>query len=280
MMDQFSAIFDNLAAKMEQAAAPEHAEDFRDETGHLICGLCLTRKQTTVIDPLGNERRVNCLCRCEADRRETERLRKIEREKIEELRKNGIHDSTVDSWTFENDDGTNPKMETARKYVKNWPEMLSENIGLLIYGTVGTGKTYMAASIANALLDNCVSVLVTSFPRLINKLGRFDGDNNAFLKSLNRYKLIVIDDLGVERQSDFVMEQVYGIIDERYKSGKPMIITTNIPIEEIRNPKDVRYSRIYDRILENCIPVQVTGESRRAALHAQKMKKAIDIFKD
>ena len=90
--------------------------------------------------------------------------------------------------------------------------------------------------------------------------------------------MLVIDDLGVERQSDFALEQVYTVIDERYKSGKPMIITTNIPLEELRNPADIRYSRIYDRILESCVPIQLGGPSRRKGLAGNKMKIARELF--
>ena len=169
-------------------------------------------------------------------------------------------------------------MAMARKYVDNWERMLSENIGFLITGNVGTGKTFMAACIANALLEKCVPVLVTSFPRLLRQFEGFDKDKNRLLASLNDFKLLVIDDLGVERQSDFALEQVYTVIDERYKSGKPMIITTNIPLEELRNPSDIRYSRIYDRILENCVPVQLEGPSRRKGLAGNKMKLARELF--
>ena len=80
---------------------------------------------------------------------------------------------------------------------------------------------------------------------------------------MNRYTLLIIDDLGAERSTEFAQEQVFNIIDARYRSGKPMIITTNLTAEEIKNPQEVGYARIYDRILERCFPIAVMGESRR-----------------
>ena len=72
-----------------------------------------------------------------------------------------------------------------------------------------------------------------------------------------------IDDLGAERKSDFMQEQVFNIIDARYRSGLPMIITTNLTAEEMKKPTEIGQSRIYDRILERCHPVAVQGQSIR-----------------
>jgi DNA replication protein DnaC len=90
----------------------------------------------------------------------------------------------------------------------------------------------------------------------------FDG-KQAFIDSLNRYTLLIIDDLGAERKSEFMQETVFNIVDARYRSGLPFIITTNLTAEELKKPQDVSYSRIYDRILERCFPIEVSGASRR-----------------
>ena len=71
-----------------------------------------------------------------------------------------------------------------------------------------------------------------------------------YINSLKRYALLILDDLGAERKSEYMQEQVYNIIDARYKSGLPMIITTNLTAEEMKKPSDLGNSRIYDRILE------------------------------
>jgi DNA replication protein DnaC len=80
---------------------------------------------------------------------------------------------------------------------------------------------------------------------------------------LNDFDLLIIDDLGAERKSEYMQETVFNIIDSRYRSGLPFIITTNLTADEIKKPQEVSFQRIYDRILERCFPVEVTGQSRR-----------------
>ena len=100
-------------------------------------------------------------------------------------------------------------------------------MGLLLWGDVGTGKSFFAGCVANALLDKGVPVLMTNFAKILNSLtGIYPQDRNEFINSLNQYSLLIIDDLGVERNSEFALEQVFHVIDSRYRSMKPMIITT------------------------------------------------------
>ena len=117
---------------------------------------------------------------------------------------------------------------------------------------------------ANALLDRDVPVLMTNFPSILNRLtGVFAEDRAAFIASLDDYSLLVIDDLGVERNTEYVMEQMFTVIDSRYRSKKPLIVTTNLKLEEIKNPPDLAHARIYDRILERCAPVLFSGKNFR-----------------
>lgn len=80
---------------------------------------------------------------------------------------------------------------------------------------------------------------------------------------MNQSKLLIIDDLGAERGTDYSLERVYDIIDSRYRSNKPIILTTNLTMEQMKNCEDIRYNRIYDRIFEMCYPVKVNGLSWR-----------------
>ena len=68
---------------------------------------------------------------------------------------------------------------------------------------------------------------------------------------LCRYPLLIIDDFGMERGTEYALEQVYNIVDSRYRSQKPLIVTTNLPLNEIRHPQDTAHARIYDRIAGN-----------------------------
>ena len=141
--------------------------------------------------------------------------------------------------------------------------MRKNNTGLLLYGPVGTGKTFFSACIANALIDRGIPVMMTNFARIVDDLqGDFSGRGD-YLRRLNSYPLLIIDDLGIERNSEYMQEQVYNIVDARYASERPLIVTTNISLEEIKNPQNEQRRRIYDRILEMCHPIKVDGQSRR-----------------
>ena len=108
---------------------------------------------------------------------------------------------------------------------------------------------------------------MTSFPKILNALGGlYSSERNDYLASLNRYSLLVIDDMGIERDSQYTLETVYRVIDERYKSGKPFIITTNIQLDILKKPQDLEHARIYDRIMERCMPVFFGGKNYRSEL--------------
>lgn len=243
-------------------SVPKSDSEYIGEDGLLHCTVCHKKVQTEV-EFLGKKKIVRCICDCKKKELDAYEQRQ-KQEELERKKRICFAETNMANWTFENDDGKNAKLSKAMKnYVKNFTDFKTDGKGLLLYGTVGTGKTYFAACIANSLIDAGYSVLMTNFARLTNQIqGMFDG-KQEFIDSLNRYTLLIIDDLGAERKSEFMQEQVFNIIDSRYRSGLPFIITTNLTAEEIKKPQDVGYSRIYDRILERCFPVEVTGTSRR-----------------
>jgi DNA replication protein DnaC len=228
------------------------------------------------------ETTVHCVCQCRREREIAEEKQRKKMERVSKLRANGIHDANIRNWNFENADKANPKlMDKAHRYCDKWTEMHDENIGLLLFGNVGTGKTYIAACIANALIDRGIPVLMTNFPKILNDLSGFkEEDKNSYINSLNEYELLIIDDLGVERQSDFALEQVFSVIDSRYKNGQPLIVTTNLSMEDLKAPASMKEKRIYDRILEMTIPIKVDGLSRREQLHKDKLELAKELLAD
>lgn len=164
-------------------------------------------------------------------------------------------------------------IRTAKKYVENWTDAKANNLGLLLWGDVGTGKSFAAACIANELLERGVPVLMTNFSKILNQMGAmYSEERYRYIASLSAFDLLIIDDLGIERNTDYALEQVYAVIDERYKAGKPLIVTTNLTIGEIKNAEDVFHARIYSRILELCTPVQVRGKDRRTEIGQDKQK--------
>lgn len=186
-------------------------------------------------------------------------------------------DNALYGWTFDEDNGKNSVMKVAKDYVNKWADVLSNNVGLLLWGNVGTGKTFFAACIANALVEQHISVRMTNFSTILNDLFA-ETDKNKYLERLNDHNLLIIDDLGIERGTEYALEQVYNIIDTRYKSGKPLIITTNLTLEELKNPIDVAHKRIYDRVLGMCVPVMFNGSNFRNQEAANKIETARKLF--
>lgn len=257
--------FDHLLDSANEQT-PKCESTYADEDGLLRCAVCHKRVQVKMPYPFGNGYRIqNCICDC-VEKEETEDAKRKKQEAIERRRRTCFSNTNMASWTFENDDLKNEKLSNAMKrYVWNFKEFKREGKGLLMYGPVGTGKTYYAACIANELLEEGYRAYMTNFAQLTNKLqGMYDG-KQEFIDNLNEYDLLIIDDLGIERRSGsgYVQEIVFNVVDSRYRAGLPMIITTNLTPNEIKSTSDVVYQRIYDRIIERCFPLEVKGASRR-----------------
>ena len=259
-----SGLMDTLEANAKRQLQVNDGDFVRN--GILYCGKCLTPKQTR-IQLYGEIRTPMCLCQCEKEKRDREaeeRRKKEAIEKVKRLKRMGFPDSEMQGWTFDRDDGKNERVsQIARNYVKHFPEMRKNGKGLLLYGSVGTGKTFISACIANALIEQGHPCLVTNFARLTNTISASIDRKQVYMDALNRFTLLVIDDLASERDTEYMGEIVQSIIDARYRSGKPLIVTTNLSSDELKHPSDIRKERVYSRLFEMCFPVEVTGRDRR-----------------
>ncbi|HGK3692963.1 TPA: ATP-binding protein [Streptococcus pneumoniae] len=248
--------------------------------GHAYCKICHEQKDGKILEFLGKKMIFKSSCKCDRDReyKEKERQKKLEVERL----KNSCFSSIVQwTYTFENYKGNrNQSLIIAKNFVRDYEVMKKENVGLLFYGSVGSGKTYLACSIANGLIERYqVSVKVRNFAQIINELqkGGFDFDKNAYIESLVNTSVLILDDLGIERDTSYAKEQVYNIVNSRYLKNKPTIFTTNLSYDSIVNCKEsVEYQRIYSRITEMCIPVMVVGEDFRKKIQKDKLNKNKD----
>ena len=219
-------------------AAPE-PEDYTGEDGLLYCGKCRKPKESYFPEgkTLFGRDRHPAECDCQRKIRE-ERQAAEERRRhldaVEELKRRGFPDQTMRGWTFENDNGENPQTATARRYVEEWEREYAENLGCLFWGSVGTGKSYLAGCIANALMEKEIPVYMTNFAAILNDLAASFEGRNEYISRLCRYHLLIIDDFGMERGTEYGLEQVYNVIDSRYRSGKPLIVTTNLTLQELQ----------------------------------------------
>ncbi len=167
---EIRALIDKAAAGMELAG-----DEYIDPADGLIhCKKCGGQRQT-VVPCFGKPGYFmpRCICQCQREAEEQrkaaeERQRRMER--INRRKAQGLQDRYLYDYTFANDNGQNPLMDKARAYVENWKEAYRNNTGLLLFGDVGTGKSFFAGCIANALLDRDVPVLMTNFPTILNRL--------------------------------------------------------------------------------------------------------------
>ena len=247
---------------------PTDPETYPGEDGRLYCSRCHTPRQSRIKLPWGDrERLVNCVCNCmRAAFEEEEELRKrMDRfSQVAPVRIAGFPAEEVQKYTFANDDGARPQLSTAMQaYVRNFTQLRRDGKGLLLYGDVGTGKTFAGGCIVNALEAQGYPCLMTSFSRLEKVLFDMREGKRSFLDKLLLFDLVLFDDLGVERDTEYMTEQVTGILDSFYRSGIPMIITSNFTPRELSGAEDIRKKRVYDRLLERCHPILVDGESRR-----------------
>ena len=255
--------------------------DYLDAEGLCWCGICGERKENRY-KVLGHERILPCLCRCDREKLEAQKEEERKQDfaiKVSNLKSVGLTEPRFREWRFENDNGSTPKLDIARQYVENWKDMQQRNIGYVLMGPVGTGKSFFAGCVANRLMEQGIPVMMTNFSRILNTLtGIYSDDRNQFIDSFNKYSLLIIDDLGIERSSEFALEQVFNVIDSRYRSKKPLIVTTNLTLDELKHPKDLARARIYDRVLERCVPLKINNQNIRELNAAANMQEARKIL--
>ena len=256
-------------------------DTYLGDDGLMYCKKCQKAREKIITSKVLNYRhkvRVMCACeKAEYEREEAERLERQRQSMILHNRSVCFHEKRMLELNFGNDDGTVSAMKYAREYVKNWEKVCAEHIGLMLWGGVGTGKTFMAAAIANALLDEGRKVKMTDFAEISN-ISVFD--SVEYVKYLISYDLLIIDDLGSERTTEFAMQNVFDVVNRRWESGKPMIVTTNLTLDEVKELQgdNMMKRRIYDRVLDMCKPILVSGKSKREESGKQKMKLLKEIF--
>ena len=178
---------------------------------------------------------------------------------------------------FERDNGLVPQLRHARKYVAHWKEMRQRGMGLLFWGPPGNGKTFAAACIAGHFVASrepfTPSVIMTTFGVILRRsLALSPQEREDYIMKLIDCDLLILDDFGMERQTEYAREQVFNIINGRYLAGTPMIVTTNLTLQQMKNPETMAEKRIFDRVLEVCVPVYFDGESLRTAKAADNLR--------
>ena len=253
--------------------------DHIGDNGLIVCGKCGTPKQCRVESPFHDEPMiVRCMCACE-EREEAERAARAQAEQAAAWA-DAMRDECFESadflrtCTFEADDRANPQVSTAcERYADTFSQ--NDRYGLILHGGVGTGKSFMAAAIANRVIDHGFTALQTDIGSIATAMESSFEKRKATLKRILGYDLLVIDDIGAQRSTEYMMQHVYSVIDGRYRQGRPMVITTNLDFEGLSGGlASGPWGRIFDRISEVCYPVEFAGKSRRR-VKSVEMRKAM-----
>jgi DNA replication protein DnaC len=163
------------------------------------------------------------------------------------------------------------QIRSVRRYVRAIQANLDAGRGLWIQGNVGTGKTTLAMLVSKAALDTGRSVAIYSLPRLLNLLREsMDSESGKldFIDRLTAVDLLHIDDLGAENQTDWVLEQLYSIVNARYEAERSIVATTNLMPDELSERLG---ARTVSRLVEICgdlIPLY--GQDKRREFRAER----------
>ncbi len=250
-----------------------------------ICSKCGT-PQEYILEVLGRKRKVKIPCACESEayaKKQEEEQNKEKLRMLERLKRYSLMDGAFEQCTFENwqlDERNKVWYKLGKNYCENWQNMKQQNVGMLFYGPPGTGKSYLSFCIANELLRQYVPVIATSSINIINKIYesyRSYGEEGevAILNQFKQASLVILDDLGAEHEGKTGKEKqiIYSLIDTRMRLQLPTIITTNLTPQQLKNKLTGAdgVHRTYDRIVEACPAIEITGESKRIDNAKQKL---------
>lgn len=269
MAEDWSPLVAAIARMGIKNSPPEEGDYEKD--GILMCGKCHTPRRkyidangTSILVP------IPCKCRKAADEaKQQEEKRQKEFESMKNLKKGSLIDNKFKNCTFATCKvvpDNKKQVKLCKSYADRFEEMLEKNQGLLLYGNVGTGKSYLSACIANNIMERLHSVCATSTVKIMDMARNFKvKDELATLETkMMKADLLILDDIGAESESSYAKEIVYRVIDGRYRAKKPMVITTNLSLVQMQNCMDIDKARVYDRILEVCYPILFDGKSFRA----------------
>lgn len=245
----------------------------------LICCKCNTPKSMIFPSKLENFKNkiVPIMCKCrtiEKNKEIAEEKQKKVENRINLLISKGIMDKSHLDYDISQDDKSNKKITNfCKRYLDNWDIVKNKNMGVIFSGDVGTGKTFYACCIAKELMKKGEKICITNFSRILNKYKSFEEEQTDIISMVYNSTLLVIDDFGIERRTEFANEKIFEFIDARIGSKLPTIITTNLTLKELQS-QDLELKRIYSRIKKICpLKFIIDGEDRREA-------ESKEIFKD
>ena len=264
---------------------PDEGSYYIGEDGLKHCTVCNEPIEIKIHWPWGDKTE-SCMCKCRTEAYHADMAAlKTDETGLQIMRYTDINrrlNPSISDMTFEKDNGSQPKLSFCREYAKNFEDKLKRGSGLILLGPCGTGKSFGAGCILNSVLNQGYRALMISMEKIAEQAEEagFEGKGEYFDDLMN-IPLLIIDDLGTARETEYMMEITNRVISDREKSMKPLIVTTNIPYEDIKNPRNDGWARIWSRINSRSIPINFSGTDKRsesAAKLRDETRKQIEIY--
>lgn len=182
-------------------------------------------------------------------------------EKAKRLREESNLGARFARRTFENFDADRDRnaYDKCYAYAENYKN--TERNCLLLVGGYGTGKTHLAGAIANKLMDDGIPVLFDTFSGHLNKLKmEFNGGKNVYLEQMKNVDMLILDDIGKEKISEWSQSIMFDVINYRYEHLLPIVLTTNLKSDSL---KEYLGGAVWSRLCEMCTGVFTSGEDYR-----------------
>lgn len=251
-----------------------------------VCEVCGTKINAIEVDIGGVIKKVQPVCECKKTEllEETKRMQKAKEDN--ELKAlfsiSNLGDKYLDTSfrDFEIRQGMDKVFKICEHYANNFKEFGYES--LLLWGDTGNGKTMLAAAVHNKLQQDGITVVFISMPDLLAKIkNTFNRSNNEteeqVMKGLMLCDLLIIDDLGAEKVNDWVEETVFRIIDGRVKRQKPILATSNLNIDQL---KDKLGKRVTDRLTEVTQPLENKASSFRLEIAKKRKSRFVELLNE
>ena len=244
-----------------------------------ICPHCEQEIPKKQIEVFGEMRLVQPKCECEVQATLSELYKLVDADKKARIEKKFSVDhvgkrfltSTFDN--FEQREGSEKALEISRAYADQFEKW--EGNSIMIWGEYGNGKSHLAAAVGNELKSKGVIVVFQSVPELLGRIrstfGRESRESESeIMSALLDCDLLILDDIGAEKVTDWVSDVLFRIIDGRYRKNMPILYTSNLKPSALH---DKLGGRIYDRIMETSLPVENKATSFRKEKAKERFKR-------
>ena len=278
----------NLGQALREAV--ENMTSSPSDEAHVcpICNRVVPKKRLFV---LGVEKIVQPRCRCEVEAWEKGQLEAIERHRKNEIERRFAFSELGERFencrfeTFDPVPGAEKALDMSRKFAELFDQ--NHGQGLLLWGQPGNGKSHLAAAICHALKENGRTVVFQKVPNLLERIRSTfrRGANESereIMDALRNCDLLVLDDIGAEKISDWVLDVMFRVIDSRYSWKRPVVFTTNFSPTELLHrfmpdeatfEQEIAAKRIHDRIIEMSVIVENRAQSYRMKVAAERAKR-------